>query len=191
MSKGRGRKVVVLCEDSQSRSFAIQALRAYGFHRNEIRIEALPSKVGGGAGHAWVVKHYPAQVKARRSTKAATSLLVHIDADDRTVKERHAQLERACKDAKVEPRSPGEAVVELVPRRNIETWIYALDEELAATVTLDEREPLPKLAHEGDCRGAARAFAEHARDHTEPETVAQVPSLVDGFEEFRRIVPTE
>lgn len=187
----RPRKVTVLCEDAQARAFAIQALTAYGFHRNAIRVEALPSKVGGGAGHAWVVKHYPAQVKARRSAKAATSLVVQIDADDRSVKERHAQLERACKDAQVEPRTPGEAVVELVPRRNIETWIYALDEELAATVTLDEREPLPKLAYEGDCRDAARAFAEHALDHTEPETVVQVPSLVDGFEEFRRVVPTE
>lgn len=185
----RRRKVVVLCEDLQSQSFVRRALKAYGFDAGEIVVEPLPSKVGGGAGHAWVAKHYPRHLAAIRKAGKATSLVAHIDADDRTVAQRHAQLREACTTASIDPRTATEPVAELVPRRNIETWIYALDDDLAAGVDLNENEPLPKLAHEGDCRHAARAFAEHARQNTEPETAGAVPSLLDGIKEFRRLVP--
>lgn len=182
--------MVVLCEDSQARSFILQALRAYGFHRNAIRVVPLPSEVAGGAGHGWVVAQYPGQVESVRKAGAATSLVAHIDADDRTVAQRHAQLRAACETAGVEPRSATEAVAELVPRRNIETWIYALDDELAGALALNEQDAFPKLkGREGDCVGAARAFADHARHHTEPVTTAQVPSLSDGLTEFRRVAP--
>ena len=188
----RRRKVVVVCEDAQGRSFTLQALRAYGFHPHAIRVVPLPSKVGGGAGHAWVAAQDPRELDAARRAGAATSLVAHIDADEHTVAQRHVQLRDACTTAGVVPRAATEAVAELVPRRNIETWIYALDEELAGDLTLSEHDDFRKLkGHERDCRAAARAFADHARQRTAPATTTEVPSLVDGLAEFRRVAPQE
>ena len=83
-----------------------------------------------------------------------------------------------------------EPLAELVPKRNIETWIYALDATLAARLTtrLDEVEAFPKLRHhESRCATAAEELADHARAGTAPETAAQVPSLNDGLAELRRL----
>lgn len=185
----RRRKVVVLCEDLQAQSFIWQALKAYGFPAGAIRVVPLPSKVGGGAGHAWVAKNYPKELSGVRRAGAATSLVAQIDADDRSVAQRHKQLREECEAVNVLPRTATEAVAELVPRRNIETWIHALDEELADVLVLNEQDEMPKLrGHEGDCVDAARAFADHAQHRTEPATVEQVPSLRDGLAEFRRVL---
>lgn len=77
----------------------------------------------------------------------------------------------------------------MVPRRNIETWIYALDDALAQTIEtpLDEHVTYPKLDYSSDCTDAARTFADHARHRTDPPRAAQVPSLRDGIVEFQRL----
>jgi hypothetical protein len=193
MAKSRNRKVLVLCEDLQAQMFTRRALVAYGFHKRSLSFIELPSKAGGGAGHAWVRTKYPEALKDIRRAGAATALIVHIDADNHTVSQRHDELRQACILLGVEPRADTEPVAELVPRRNIETWIYALDEKLAAqaNVNLDDVTAFPKLVQKADCKEAAEAFAEHAQHHTTPDTTSMVPSLIDGLEEFRRTAPED
>jgi hypothetical protein len=180
---------VILAEDLQAQVFARRALLERGANPRRIRAVPLPSKTGGGAGHAYVVARYASEVKARRKQHAATALLVHIDADNMTIVDRHRQLAAALAAAGEERRVSDEPIAELVPRRNIETWIYALDDELAARIEppLDETTAYPKLDYESDCAMAAAVFARHARDHTDPDRAGEVPSLLDGLEELRRL----
>jgi hypothetical protein len=117
---------------------------------------------------------------------------VHVDADPaQTVTQRHTQLAEALKRSDLPTREKNEPIAELVPKRNIETWIYALDSASRAGLgePLGEEKEYRKLkGHESDCASAAEAFAEHAQQHTAPPTERMVPSLRDGFGEFERVV---
>ncbi len=188
MSKSQGAQFVVLCEDLQSQVFIRRVLISAGANPRRIRQVALPATIKAGAGHDYVIKHYPGEVKAFRTqnAKAATCLVAHIDADDRTVAERHAQLAESLEKAGGKPREDGEPIIELVPKRNIETWIYALDDSLSGG-PLDEDTAYSKFkCSESRCAKAAHAFADHARSNTEPSSAASVPSLRDGIAEFKR-----
>jgi hypothetical protein len=183
---------VVLCEDLQAQVFICRALIRAGANTRRIRKVSLPSTVAGGAGHAYVVANYPREVKAFRRQNASTStgLIAHIDADPtHTVARRHAQLADALKRAGERARQPTEPIAELVPKRNIETWIYALDVSLSADQgkSLNEVEAYPKIALPSECAKAAEAFADHAHLNTTPQTAGSVPSLLDGIAEFRRL----
>ena len=122
---------IVLCEDLQAEVFIRRALIHRGANPRRIRIVPRPSTGGAPTlarstrgGHAYVVARYHVEVEAwrKQNTKAATALVVHIDADPtHTVAERHAQLAAALKDAGVELRGTNEPIAELVPKRNIET----------------------------------------------------------------------
>jgi hypothetical protein len=187
-----GVQFVVLCEDLQAQVFICRALIRAGANARRIRKVPLPSTVAGGAGHAYVVANYPREVKAfrRQNASASTALVAHIDADPtHTVAGRHAQLADALKAAGERHRQPTEPIAELVPKRNIETWIYALDGSLSAghVKSLNEVEAYPKIALQSECSRAAEAFADHARLNTAPQIAGSVPSLLDGIAEFRRL----
>jgi hypothetical protein len=186
-----GAQFIILCEDVQAQSFLRRALIRRGVNRRRIYARALPSKSDGGAGEAYVVAKYPVEVPVFRSmaARAATGLLVHVDADSLSIVDRHDKLAAALKDRGQRPREEGEAIAELVPKRNIETWIYALDGELASRhgVTLDEETDFRKLRQQRACAAAAEAFADHIRHGTRPETATVVPSLLDGLKEFGRL----
>lgn len=178
----------ILAEDIQSQVFFRRALLAGGAKPGRIRLLPLPD--GNGAGDAYVREQYPPQVRALRRAAAATGLIVQIDADSNSLAMRKAELDKALHGASIPRRTDIDRIALLVPRRNIETWIYALDSTLRVDrdVELDEVQSYPKLkGRESDCDRAARAFAEHAKKGTEPETVAQVPSLRDGLAEWRRL----
>jgi len=118
--------------------------------------------------------------------QAATGLVAHLDADDKTVAERHAELAKSLQKAGEHPREDGEPIIELVPKRNIETWLYALDASLSGG-PLDEETKYSKFKDsESRCAKAAEAFADHARKNTEPSNAKSVPSLLDGLAEFKR-----
>jgi hypothetical protein len=188
-----GARFVVLCEDKQSQVFIYRALVARGVNRREIHKEPLPSESGGGAGDAFILAKYPDQVRAFRTrvARAGTGLVVHVDADPlETVADRHDQLAAKLDEAGQPRRRPGEAIAELIPKRNIETWIYALDPDLAAELRqpLDEENECPKLRrNESACSRAAAAFAIHSRNGSMPPIVESIPSLADGLGEFRRL----
>ena len=196
MSKTSGAQYVVLCEDLQAQVFIRRVLIHAGANRRRIRFVALPATVAGGAGHAYVKGRYPAEVRAVRVKNAcvATCLVVHIDADDQSVAYRHAELAAALKaDAEQrnndgKPRGAEERIAELVPKRNIETWIYALDESLHAKSgeAVTEEKTYRKFDLESQCARAAEAFAESVKTNTEPPMASAVPSLRDGVAELRR-----
>jgi hypothetical protein len=123
------------------------------------------------------------------AARAAIGLLVHVDADTRTVAERHSHLAAALAESRQSPRGEREAIAVLVPKRNIETWVYALDEGLASKhgVTLDEETDFRKLERQRACASAAAVFADHARQNTRPDAATEVPSPLDGLKEFRRL----
>lgn len=183
---------IVLCEDLQAQVFIRQALLRAGANRRRIRALPLPSEDDGGAGEAYVVAKYPSEVKAFRTqnASASTGLVVHIDADPtHTVLQRHAQLAATLAATVLMPRGPTERIAELVPKRNIETWIYALEARVVTgqEAQLDETTKYRKLGNQSDCAAAAEAFADHAKARTAPATASNVPSLLDGLAEFRRL----
>jgi hypothetical protein len=183
---------IVLSEDQQAQVFIRRALIKTGAKRRRIRCIEPASVTDGGAGDAYVIKKYPLEVKAFRSqsASASTGLVVHIDADPRkSVEERHRQLAAALTDTQLSTRGQDEPIAELVPKRNIETWIYALDNSLPSHPgkSLTEVDEFPRLRYESDCSVAAEAFGEHARKGTVPPSAKVVPSLLDGLKEFRRL----
>jgi len=183
---------IVLCEDLQAQTFVYRALRRSGVGVRQIRKLPLPSKTEGGAGDAFVVAKYAAEVKSFRARAAAKGLVVHIDADMNSVASRHARLADALREAGQKARGKTEPIAELVPKRNIETWIYALDTSLAARLdrSLDEETDYRKLSgHQRDCATAAAALADGAKRGTLPESPTATPSLADGLQEFGRVLP--
>lgn len=106
-----------------------------------------------------------------------------------TVAQRHRQLAEALRGAGESAREPAEPIAELVPKRNIETWIHALDGPLSRDLArpLDEETAYPKLERESECAGAAQVFADHARAGSVPGVADAVPSLRDGHAELRRL----
>lgn len=181
----------MLCEDQQSQVLIVRALRHRGVQSWEITKAPLPSDSVGGAGEQYVRERYVDQVRAVRdeNRRGPTALIVHIDADPRqTVEKRRAQLAESLRAANEKPLQPSERIAELVPKRNIETWIHALDETLSAGLErpLDEERAYPKLAYPSDCAVAAESFAEHARNGTTPDVADSIPSLAVGIAEFRR-----
>lgn len=112
----------------------------------------------------------------------AIALVVLIDADQKTINERLAQLDGALVDAEQEKRQPNEQIAVFVPKRNIETWIHHLQGE-----NVDEKTAYPKLAQESDCKPAVAKLVEQCQTgKLDPEPP---PSLKQGCQEFQRILP--
>lgn len=91
----------------------------------------VPFPAGAESGEQWVRERFALEVEAyrRRRARAETTLIVVIDADDLSVKERLAQLDRNLDDAQVDRiRTDAEQIARLVPKRNIETWILCLND---------------------------------------------------------------
>jgi hypothetical protein len=147
----RRAKLVLLCEDSQHEAFVRRFLIEAGWSPRAIRVEKGPR--GRGAGDSWVLRRYPVELKARRSAGAATALVVVVDADRFSVRERLERLNDGCSDTGVAPRGDDEPVAILVPKQAIETWIAYLD-----GATVDEGRDYPPLHRERDCARHVRTL---------------------------------
>lgn len=126
-SVGKPSRVVILAEDQRQVRFIRAYLKQRNFDNHDIRVEPVSS--GRGSGEQWVRERYAEAVKAYRwrSTRAATALVVMIDADVGSVDQRLEQLRQALVEAGSEARSAAEKIAHLVPKRNIETWILCLN----------------------------------------------------------------
>ncbi len=93
----------------------------------QIDPEPIPNGTGG-AGEQWVRKRYAALVKKyrMRATRAKTALIIAIDADTYEIDRRARQLDEELEGV---TRKAVEAIVHLIPKRNIETWILHLNGE--------------------------------------------------------------
>jgi hypothetical protein len=132
---GRHSEIIILGEDEAQRNFAITYLRKRGFDRR--KITATPRQKGGG--EASVKQAFPAELKFYRSRRyqQGRALIVLIDADDRSVEDRHQQLWSELRESGLELRAEDERVIILVPRRNIETWVVFLNDGPPVDETTD------------------------------------------------------
>jgi len=124
-------------------------------------------------------------VRAIRSrvTRTKACLIAMIDADSGSAEDRRRQIERALRDAEEPARGVSEPILNLIPRRNVETWILSLN-----SLLVDEQ-----LDYRHDARVSARSIKQAAgtlfswtRPNAEiPDTC--VTSLRDCLPEFDRI----
>lgn len=182
----RPSEIVVLCEDLQAATFIRRALKLRVEAR---RLRFAPLPPGRGAGDASVRERYAGELAAERtrSARARSWLIVHMDCDPgHTPAQRQQELAGAAAAASQPPRSAAEPVCHLLPKRNIETWIHALDPTLAPSLArpLDEDAAYPKLAgREAACDAAARTFARLAA----AGTAVALPLLETGLAEWTRL----
>lgn len=116
-------RVMVLVEDRRQQTFLRRYLYRLGYSHHDIVFEDLPV---GGSGEQWVRNRYSVLVKECRGRQAKTALLAAIDADTGTVATRQHQLAKELTQAGMAARAGGEAIAHLIPRRNIETWVFCL-----------------------------------------------------------------
>jgi hypothetical protein len=173
-------RVTVLAEDENHQLFAARFLNRLGYGQHQIFQERVPN--GAGSGEQWVRDNYRRAVLnyRRRSAKAATALLVVIDADDHEPIRRQHQLEETLDVARTE----GERIVHFIPKRNIETWILCLDGD-----TVDEIEDYSRDRGIDDRIGpAARAFYLWTRRNADVPSHC-IPSLRVAIPEAQKLEP--
>jgi len=124
-------EIIVLCEDRLQDVFVRRFLKqGWGIKTRRIRMVPYPQTGSGGAGEKHVRDTYPNELRAYRdrAANARTILITVIDADARTVKEHQDELDMAC--GCVQPpvgvRLPNEAIVHVIPKWHIETWLAYL-----------------------------------------------------------------
>jgi len=119
-------QVIILVEDRRHQQFLRGYLRRVGLEPHAFRF--VPTSSGTGSGEQWVRERFPIEVESYRRRQAETKLIVVIDADNRSVQERLAQLDQKLREAGATPIRPrDEQIARLVPRRNVETWILCLN----------------------------------------------------------------
>lgn len=171
--------VVVLAEDRRQMNFALRYLRRSGYWGKRIRPLFLAA--GRGSGEKSVRTRYPEAVVdfRTRSSRTNVALVVMIDADNLSVGERAAQLHRELASAGEAPRRDDERVVQLIPKRSIETWILSLVGEDVDEISSYRHRSVEKLT-----LAAAAAFFNLARENA---LAALIPSLAHGVNEVRRL----
>lgn len=120
----KGIRVVLLCEDKQLSVFARRFLKNRGYSDNVFEIPR-PPEAEVGSRKQWVTRQYPEQLKYVRKRSGAV-LVVCTDADELTVDRRLEELDEACKQSNLPPRTADDPVVMIIPKWNIETWLAYL-----------------------------------------------------------------
>ena len=169
-------QVVLLCEDEQSACFARRFLKRRGFSAYELREVISPT--GKGSGEQFVRERFPDELRAYRDAKN-TALIAITDADTMTVQDRIGTLEKQCRENQVAVRRPDEAVLMMIPGRNIETWLAYL-----RATEVNETDAYPKYAAESDCRDQVIALDEMCRAGELRQPAP--PSLEAACEEWKR-----
>lgn len=180
----RPSKVVVIAEDDRTHRFIWAFLKRLNYKGHHYQPRRLPS----GCGEQFVHKEFAKEVAALRSRAASTVLIAVVDADNGTVDERFRQLAGSLRDKGMAERSDTEPIAILVPKRNIETWIYSLTGQ-----PVNEADNYkPRLGSAGDARiadsvrQAAHAFYELTRPNS-PEPEPRIASLIRAIPEARRV----
>jgi len=175
--------IVLLVEDRRQENLLRRYLERCDHGYRSIRVEM--SRPGQGSGEQFVRERYASEVRKMRwqLTKTKACLIVMIDADTGSVDDRRQQLERALRDADESPRSPSEPVLNLIPKRNVETWILCLNAEAVGEAT-DYRHDT--RVNPQTIKDAATALFWWTRPNT-AIPAGCVPSLRDCLPEFDRV----
>lgn len=173
--------IILLVEDLNQANLLRRYLKRLG--QGSMRLKMLPR--GQGSGEQDVRERYAAEVRATRTqmTKTKACLIAMIDADIKPIENRRQQLDRALRDADEEPRSPSEPILNLIPKRNVETWILCLNSETVDEITDYRHDPRVNAKSIKDAANALYSW-------TRPKAAVPVncvPSLQDCVPEFERI----
>ena len=176
--------MVVLAEDSLHQQFAWRYLRRCGLEQRTMRL--VPCPAGAGSGEQWVRERFAAEVEAYRlrRARADTTLIVFIDADNRSVQERLVQLDQSLEEAQSDRiRQNADQVARLVPKRNIETWILCLND-----IPVDEETDYKRT--QNDWTTLIRPAIETLYRWTRPNAqlpISCISSLQLGVAELKRL----
>jgi hypothetical protein len=175
-------QVIVLAEDQRHLNFAWHFLKSLGYGAHQVRNE--PPPAGRGSGEQAVRKRYVTSVLAlrERASRAATALVVVIDADKSSVDDRHRELAEELRRQDLPERDASERIAHLVPKRHIETWVLCLRHRQL----VPEDQDCKSEVSDGHVKPAAEAFSNFVRSGDSPPAHF-VPSLCDGLVEARRI----
>jgi hypothetical protein len=175
--------IVLLVEDRNHENLLRRYLQQRGHNSRNIRVQRI---IGGqGSGEQFVREKYASEVRAIRSqvTRTKACLIAMVDADSGLVEDRRRQIERALRDAEEPARGDLEPILNLVPRRNVETWILCLN-SLPVDEQLDYRHD-PRVSADSIKLAASTLFSWTRPNAEIPNTC--VPSLRDCLPEFNRI----
>lgn len=175
---------IILAEDVRHQRLVRRYLiRRFNCSSRDIRLVELPG--GRSAAEQWVRKKYPDELKAwrNRAARARTALIAVIDADTGTIDARQQQLQRSAEDAGVVIRSDGDAVVHLIPKRNVETWILSLT---GATVNEIDDYKNPTANIDGLIGQGVRTLYDWSRPNAQISARC-VASLHAGIGELKRL----
>ena len=117
---------MILGEDLRHANLVRRYLEQCGHERRCLRF--MLASPGRGAGEQHVRLNYAKEVNAYRNAaqRRRAALVVIIDADTCTVRQRRQELADALIEAHLETRQAKETIALLTPRRNVETWILCL-----------------------------------------------------------------
>jgi len=177
----RNIQVLILAEDLRQANFAKHFLQARNVSPGTIRILPLPA--GRGSGYDYVIREYPQQLKGMRRLGASAGLIVMIDADDGTVERRQTQLSDALQQAQLTPPNASECVRVLVPKRNVDTWVFHL---LGNSVNEDD--DYKRQVGDRDILPAAKTFADGCPDRLRPDCPQSLKQGCENLNSFRQCI---
>ncbi len=172
--------VVLLVEDYRQEKLLRFYLRRLG---HDVGRNLRVKKTLRGCGEQFVREKYAAEVCELRTRTTKACLLVMIDADTGPVDNRRRQLERSLSDAQAPSRGSQEAVLHLIPKRNVETWILSLN---SIAVNEDDDYRHDKRVDHAATEQAAQTLFDWTRPNTQLPA-ACVPSLQACIPEFERL----
>jgi hypothetical protein len=175
--------IILLVEDLNQENLLRHYLQRLGQNNRDMRSRKSPK--GRGSGEQFVREKYASEVRAIRSQMAKTKacLIAMIDADTGSVEDRRQELDRVLRDSEAQPRGPAEPILNLIPKRNVETWVLCLNSQAVDEVTDYRRDA-------GVDAQSVKQAAQILFDWTRANTVLPthcVPSLQGCLPEFRRI----
>lgn len=172
----------MLAKDVRQQQFIRRYLYRLGYTRHQMDFKSLPE--GSGSGEHWVRQHYANCVRDYRVrfARAKTSFVVAIDADTGDVSQRLRQFQIALEQEGLAPRANDEAVIHLIPRRNIETWILCL-----SGIAVDEETDYRHNNVDERILPATAAFYEWTRPNARVPGYC-VPPLKAAISEIRRLL---
>jgi hypothetical protein len=173
--------IVLLVEDRNQETLLRRYLQRLGQNNRNLRVRKAPH--GGGSGEQFVRERYAEEVRAVRTAHTKAWLLAMIDADTGPTGDRRQQLEHALRDAREQPRGPSEAILNLIPKRNVETWVLCLNFESVDEETNYRRDPRVDAQ---TIAKASEALYSWTRPNSEPPASC-VPSLQECLPEFGRL----
>ena len=181
-------EVVVLCEDDLTFRFTKRYL-------NKCGIAGIRPKISPrGCGYDFVINEFANEVLAYRIANARKKswLIAVVDADTGTVAQRLGKMDKSLdksneqrvKDISIE----NERIARLIPRRNIETWLLALN-NVSVNENKDYKKEVAEFRHydwDGSVLSASTTFYDLTRANAQrPESL--IPSLHHGIDEMRRV----